>query len=148
MNKELQSYLLGDASIDKWKAIMILSILMAGVMMFSRVRGRDVLSPNTPVKFSMKFFIADSGARILATLISIFLVARVSLVWINPNYVVLFAIFIGLISDQLPVLFGWVKEEGITRIKRIMLKWMGRVEGKMDDMKSDITEIKEKTDKL
>lgn len=148
MNEELKGYLLGDASIQKWKAIMILAILMAAVMMFNRVKKRDISSERTPEKFSINFFISDSIGRILATIISIFLVARVSLVWVAPKYVVLFAIFIGLISDQLPVLFGWVKDEGIVRLKNVVLKAMGRVENKVDAVKEDVNAIKEKTDKL
>lgn len=142
----LWDYLLGPASKTQWQAMMILACAMAAVMMFQRVKSRDKMSINTPVKFSWGWFIGDNIARILSTIISIFLFSRVSLVWVDAKYTVIFAVFVGLISDQLPVIFSWVKEQGVDRIKRQVVKIFGKdKEGNSvsAEIKTEITEKKD-----
>jgi len=121
----IRDYLLGDSSVQMWWAMMILACIMAAVMMFQRVKRRDLSSERTPEKFDWKWFIGDSIGRIFSTLFSIFLITRAMLVFAEPKYIILYSIVIGLISDQLPVIFGFIKTKAIVRIKKVVTKWFG-----------------------
>jgi uncharacterized membrane protein YfcA len=121
----LADYLLGDASAQMWIAMMILAVIMAAVMMFQRVKKRDLSSERTPDKWDWKWFIGDSIGRIFSTLFSIFLITRAMLVFADPKYIILYSIIIGLISDQLPVIFGFVKNQAIVKVKKVVTKWFG-----------------------
>jgi len=121
----IRDYLLGDSSVQMWWAMMILAGIMAAVMMFQRVKRRDLSSERTPEKFDWKWFIGDSIGRIFSTLFSIFLITRAMLVFADPKYIILYSIVIGLISDQLPVIFGFIKTKAIVRIKKVVTKWFG-----------------------
>lgn len=121
----IQDYLLGDSSLQMWKAMMILSVCMAAVMMFQRVKKRDLASERTPEKWDWKWFIGDNIGRILSTLFSIFLFTRLTLVWVAPKYVIVASILIGLISDQLPVIFGFIKEQVIIKVKTQVVRIFG-----------------------
>jgi len=121
----IRDYLLGDSSVQMWWAMMILAGIMAAVMMFQRVKRRDISSERTPEKFDWKWFIGDSIGRIFSTLFSIFLITRAMLVFAEPKYIILYSIVIGLISDQLPVIFGFIKTKAIVRIKKVVTKWFG-----------------------
>lgn len=121
----IRDYLLGDSSPEMWWAMMILACLMAAVMMFQRVKKRDLASERTPDKFDWKWFIGDSIGRIFSTLFSIFLITRAMLVFAEPKYIILYSIIIGIISDQLPVIFGFVKSQVIVKVKKVVTKWFG-----------------------
>lgn len=136
MNQELYGYLFGDATPMKWLSIGILANVMVYIMISNRVKTRDVISPNTPTKFSWKWFIADNISSILRTQLSIFAFSRVALVWVAPQYVVIFAFATGLISDQLPVIFGFAKEKIIIKVTETITSWIG---GKKKETVTEIT---------
>ena len=121
----IRDYLLGDSSVQMWSAMMILACLMAAVMMWQRVKKRDLSSERTPEKFDWKWFIGDNIGSIFSTVFSIFLFTRLALLWVKPEYVIVASILIGLISDQLPVIFGFIKEQVITRVRTQVVKIFG-----------------------
>lgn len=136
---ELQGYILGDASPAKWEAIGILANVMVFIMMGKRVNARDKLSPSTPIKFSWKWLVADNLSSFLRTQLSIFAFSRVALVWVKPEYTVIFAFATGLISDQLMVIFGFAKDKIIVRVKTMVTKWFGG--DKVEVTKTETTTI-------
>lgn len=136
----LADYLLGDASAQMWIAMMILAVIMAAVMMFQRVKKRDLSSERTPDKWDWKWFIGDSIGRIFSTLFSIFLITRAMLVFADPKYIILYSIIIGLISDQLPVIFGFVKNQAIVKVKKVVTKWFGTDKVEVTTTQTTITE--------
>lgn len=145
--QSLMDYLLGDASAQKWEAIMILACLTAAIMMFNRVKKRDVQSERTPTKLSAAWFIADNVSRILSTIFSIFIFSRLALIWISPKYVIAGAIVVGMISDQLPVIFGFIKQQAIVKIKTVVTKWFGGDKIEVTKTETTIISPATKTDK-
>ncbi len=135
----IRDYLLGDSSVQMWQAMMILACCMAAVMMWQRVKKRDLSSERTPEKWDWKWFIADNLGRILSTIFSIFLFTRLALVWVEPKYVIVASILIGLISDQLPVIFGFIKEQVITKVKTQVVKFFGG--GKVEVTTTETTTV-------
>lgn len=135
----IRDYLLGDSSVQMWWAMMILAIIMAAVMMWQRVKKRDLTSERTPEKWDWKWFIADNLGRSLSTVFSIFLFTRLALIWVQPQYVIVASILIGLISDQLPVIFGFIKEQVITKVKTQVVKIFGG--GKVETTTTETTVI-------
>lgn len=133
----IRDYLLGDSSVQMWAAMMILACLMAAVMMWQRVRKRDLSSERTPEKFDWKWFIGDNIGRIFSTVFSIFLFTRLALLWIEPKYVIIASILIGLISDQLPVIFGFLKDQVVTKVKTVVVKIFGG--GKVETTTTETT---------
>ena len=121
----IQDYLLGDVSTQKWIAIMILANVMVFVMYQKRVTKGIQTNLKSPDRFSWAYFIANNLLEVLRTELSIYLFARAALLFIEPKYVIAFAIFIGLISDQLPWIFNFIKAQGLDRIKTFVVKLFG-----------------------
>lgn len=140
--KSVLDYLLGDTSVQLWIAIMLLSLAMAAVMMWNRVKKRDLTSERTPEKWDWKWFISDNIGRMFSTMFSIFLFARLALTFFDPKYVIISAILIGLISDQLPVIFGFIKEQVIVKIKTQVVKIFGGGKVEVTTTETTITEPK------
>lgn len=136
----IQDYLLGDASSNMWIAMMIFSFMAMYVMMSQRVKKRDLSSERTPVKFSIWWFFGDNIARVLSSTFSMILLIRASLVWVEPKYTVIFSIVVGIISDQIPVIFGWVKQRAIYKIKTVVTKWFGNDKIEVKTTETTITE--------
>ena len=134
----IQDYLLGNASAQMWIAMMILSFMAMYVMMSQRVKKRDILSERTPTKFSLTWFIGDNVSRIISSVFAMILFTRATLVWVEPKYTVVFSIVVGIISDQIPVIFGFVKETAIIKIKTVVTSWFGSGEKKVTKTETTI----------
>jgi len=121
----VQDYLLGTTSPQMWWAIIILANIAVIVMMGRRINKGIKSNELSPPKFSWAYFLADNIRDIIRTELSIYIFARGSLLWVDPKYVMAYAIFIGIISDQLTNIFVFIKDQGIVRIKKTVVKVFG-----------------------
>ena len=121
----VQDYLLGTTSPQMWWAIIILANIAVIVMMGRRVNKGIKTNDLSPQKFSWGYFLVDNIRDIIRTELSIYIFARGSLLWVDAKYVMAYAIFIGIISDQLTNIFVFVKEQGIIKIKKTVVKVFG-----------------------
>lgn len=148
--KEFESIILGNASVAEFCAALLFALLTAGAMALFRVKKRDVSSDRTPEEFSWRFFWSDNFKQIIGTLIFIFLTIRVAQYWVKPTWMVYGAIIIGLISDQLAMLFLKVKDKATSYLSKKIDTVGDKVDSvdiKVDALKDDIKEIKDnKTD--
>lgn len=138
----VQDYLLGSASVNMWIAILILANITVFIMMGNRVNKGIKTNENTPDKFHIGYFLTHNILDILRTEFSIYILSRLSLLWVESVYVVAFSVFIGLISDQIIVIFSFVKDQGIGRIKRQVIKIFGKDKDGNTEIKTEVTEKK------
>ena len=137
--KEFKEIILGNSSVAMFSAAMLFALLTAAAMALFRVKKRDISSERTPEHFSWSFFWSDNLKQIIGTFILIFLTIRISQKWVKPEWAVYCAVVIGLISDQLALLFLKVKD----RATQFLSKKIDRVGDKVDTVKDDMTEMKE-----
>lgn len=143
--QEFKEILLGNASPALFAAAMLFALLTAGAMALFRVKKRDVSSERTPEKFSWTFFWSDNFKQILGTFILIFLTIRVAQYWLKAEWAVYGAVIIGLISDQLALLFLKIKDRATQFLSKKIDKVgdkVDTVEVKVDAIKEEIKEIK------
>lgn len=147
--QEFKDIILGNASGAQFAAAMLFALLTAGAMSLFRVKKRDVASSRTPEDFSWRFFWNDNLKQIIGTLILVFLTIRVSQYWLKPEWAVYGAVVIGLISDQLALLFLKVKDRATQFLSKKIDKVGDKVDTvdvKVDAIKEEIKEIKENKD--
>ncbi len=143
--QEFKEIILGSTSGAMFAAAMLFSLLTAAAMALFRVRKRDVASERTPEHFSWSFFWSDNFKQIIGTFILIFLTIRVSQYWVKPEWTVYGAVIIGLISDQLALLFLKIKDRATQFLSKKIDKVGDKVDNvdiKVDAIKEEIKEIK------
>lgn len=84
-------------------------------------RTRDKLSPNTPYKFNLKFFIIDNFPRVLSSLLACFVVIRFSSS-LGFVFIDVYAIVLGLLFDQFRDIYTEVKESYRDKIRKFFTK--------------------------
>ena len=143
--KEFKEIVLGNSSTALFAAAMLFALLTSGAMALFRVKKRDVSSERTPEEFSWSFFWSDNFKQIIGTFILIFLTIRVAQYWIKPEWTVYGAVIIGLISDQLALLFLKIKDRATQFLSKKIDKVGDKVDNvdvKVEALKEDIKEIK------
>lgn len=142
---EFKQILLGNANGAEFAAAFFFAILTSSALALFRVKKRNVESERSPEHFSWSFFWSDNIKQILGTIILIFLTIRISQYWIKPEWAVYGAVVIGLISDQLALLFLKVKDKATQFLSKKIDKVGDKVDSvdvKVDAIKEEIKEIK------
>jgi len=121
----VQDYLLGTTSPQMWWAIIILANIAVFVMVRRRVNKGIKTNEVSPEKFSLIYFLANNFLDIIRTELSIYLFARASLLWVDARFVMAYAIFIGIISDQLTNIFVFIKDVGLVKVKKVIVRIFG-----------------------
>lgn len=129
--KEIIGYITGPGTIGLFIACLIFAYAAAFVMIALDVKFRDKLSPNTPDRFSTKFFYLDNLLRIWGNAALIYFAVRLlrgrmattvydiesgDLIDQNSESQLLFSAIIGIVSDQL---FFWAKKFKLYTSKKV-----------------------------
>lgn len=107
--KEFLNYLLGEGSIAQLAAAIIFAVVGAFLCILLSTTKRDPLSNGSPVAFSWKYLWSDNQKKIYATIILIPLSLRFSRELFGSELTMYFALGIGVICDQLPVLIKKIR---------------------------------------
>ena len=73
---EFVSYFVGNMSYAHFLALITFAIIGATIKLTLHVRGRDVQSPATPVKFNFRFMFLDNLPRIISSGLLVYLFIR------------------------------------------------------------------------
>jgi hypothetical protein len=93
--------LIGSGGPGFFFGYVIIAFICAGVIILVDAGTRDVASARTPVKFSLKFWLADNLARVLANLLLIPIAIRLCYEYVNPTWMLFLAAGIGFGVDGL-----------------------------------------------
>jgi hypothetical protein len=74
--KEFLSYFTGNMDPAEFAALCCFALIGAVIKLTMHVNSRDVNSPDTPVKFSLTFLLADNWKRILNSALLVYLFIR------------------------------------------------------------------------
>lgn len=95
------SVLIGPGGPGFFFGYVIIAFICAGVIILIDASNRDVTSARTPVKFSLKFWLADNLARVLANLLLIPIAIRLCYEYVNPTWMLFLSAGIGFGVDGL-----------------------------------------------
>lgn len=109
--------LLGNLSAEIFYTHLFWACFAAFAMRLVATTQRDVESLNTPRQFSWKFFLVDNIRRLLTALALIVLAIRFLDEYVTGMWKNLFPLAIGLVADQLGVLFLYAKNKVIDKVK-------------------------------
>ena len=97
--------IIGNTSPAEFCATLFYAYLTAFALLLFRTTKRDVSSLRTPFKFSWSFLWCDNMKRIIANVIMIFIAARFAALWIPEKYLQYTGVAVGVIGDQLGLIF-------------------------------------------
>lgn len=151
--KTFWEIIIGSMTVAEFLAALFFAVITAIAMVAIRVKKRDVHSPRTPEAFSWQFFWRDTLAHHLGTLILIFLSIRLSQKWVQNEWIVYGGFIIGLISDQLALIFTKLHDKATSiinkkidnvadKVDKVDIK-VGNTEDKVDEVKKAVEEVKE-----
>jgi len=153
--KEFFEILLGDANASEFAAMMFFSLLAAVAMWLVMARTRNKESTRTPENWSWKFYWAENLKRQIGTVFLMFITLRLSQYsdWFKENgqldmqKMVFVAIVVGLIADQLAMLFFKAKTKATTyigeKIDDSTERLDSKIEEKSNKLENKIDEIKD-----
>lgn len=95
------SVLIGPGGPGFFFGYVIIAFICAGVIILVDASNRDVASARTPVKFSLKFWLADNLARVLANILLIPIAIRLCYEYVTPTWMLFLAAGIGFGVDGL-----------------------------------------------
>jgi hypothetical protein len=98
---------------------IVMAAICAMVIIFIDAAGRDVSSTRTPGKFSIRFWLADNLARVVANLLLIPIAIRLSYEYVPPVWMLALSCGIGFGVDGLALL---AKNYGILTTKKLSEK--------------------------
>lgn len=102
MLSELVILLFGEEqTLAWWIAAMIWASIGTTISMAIKVKKRKKIQPDTPRRFSWRFFIQDNLINLFMNLLIIFTLLRFLPTFIGEPATLEFAIILGLLSDQL-----------------------------------------------
>jgi hypothetical protein len=98
---------------------IVLAAICALAIIFIDAAGRDVQSARTPVKFSIRFWLADNLARLFANLLLIPIAIRMCYEYVSPVWMLALSCGIGFGVDGLALI---AKNYGILTTKKLAEK--------------------------
>jgi hypothetical protein len=98
---------------------IVIAAICALIIIFIDAAGRDVQSARTPVKFSLRFWLADNAARVIANLLLIPIAIRLCYEYVPPVWMLLLSSGIGFGVDGLALI---AKNYGILTTKKLAEK--------------------------
>lgn len=99
------SVLLGKGPIGFFCGFVVMAIICAVISLLIEVNGRNVNSPNTPVKFSYKFMLAHNLLRIIISILLVPIAIRLLYEYIPAPWMLFVSVGIGAGADRLALLF-------------------------------------------
>jgi hypothetical protein len=111
--------ILGGGTAGAFLAYVAIAFVCVVISVLIDVSKRDVASPNSPVKFSWKFMLAANLPRFVANILAIPILIRLIYEYVDPKWMVLLAVVIGIMVDQLA---NWLKNLGILTANKITEK--------------------------
>ena len=121
MNKypDFWKVILGKGTAGAFLAFTVIALVCVAISVLIEVSKRDVASPNSPVKFSWKFMLAANLPRFVANILAIPICIRLTYEYVDPKWMVLLSVVIGIMVDQLA---NWLKNLGILTANKITEK--------------------------
>jgi Na+/glutamate symporter len=99
---------------------MIIGYIIYGL---SETTGRDVNSPNTPKKWSWKFWVNDNWRRYLLTILTTYVFFRFYIEFVGHEFTYFEAVMIGLIGDGI----GATAKQRVNAVKADRQKIMASI---------------------
>lgn len=96
--------LLGGGSLGTFLAYVVIAYICAGVIILAGATRRNVASAATPVKFSLRFLLADNLLRMVANFLLIPIAIRVTYDRVDSQWAVFVSMGIGFGVDGLALL--------------------------------------------
>lgn len=103
---------------------IFIAAICALIIIFIDAAGRDVLSSRTPVKFSLRFWLADNLARVIANLLLIPIAIRILYEYVPPVWMLALSCGIGFGVDGLALI---AKNYGILTTKKLSEKMTNKL---------------------
>lgn len=100
------SQLLGTTNVPTYLAGFVLAAIGALISLRLHAASRDKLSGNTPVKFSIRFFLLDNINRLFTGLLITFVAFRFTNEFLGAEFTMWSAFLIGLLNDRVAGLIG------------------------------------------
>lgn len=126
--------ILGNGSGGAFLAYLVIAFFAAGASLFFEASNRDIASTKTPVKWSTKFLLAANLYRLIANILAIPLLIRVSYDQIDMKWMVLLSIGYGIMIDRA---FMFLKNIGVLASNNFASKVKERIS------KTDLTVTKQ-----
>lgn len=95
------SVLIGPGGPGFFFGYVVVAFICAGAIILYDINTRDVSSARTPVKFSLRFWLADNLSRVMANLLLIPIAIRLCYEYVNPTWMLFLAAGIGFGIDSL-----------------------------------------------
>lgn len=108
---EFVDHLFGGISFATYIVAFLFTAIGAVISLRLHAEKRDKLSPNTPVKFSWTFLIQDNMLRLISGLLMVFILFRFAPQLLKTDLSMLFAVLLGLCSDNLVFLFQKIQDK-------------------------------------
>lgn len=121
--EEFRGHMFGSTSIATYAAAFLMAFVGALISLRLHALNRDKRSVSTPYKFSLPFLIHDNIARIFYGLLMGFVVFRFFPNILGQDLIMLWALFIGLASDNLAFLFEKIQEVARKKLLEIYEKY-------------------------
>lgn len=109
-NSDFWKIILGNGSLGAFLAYLVISYFAAASSLFFEASNRDISSANTPVKWSTKFLLASNLYRLIANVLAIPLLIRISYDQIDMKWMVLLSVGYGIMIDRA---FMFLKNIGV-----------------------------------
>jgi hypothetical protein len=95
------SVLIGPGGPGFFFGYIVIAFICAGAIVLYDLSKRDVSSARTPVKLSLKFWLADNLARVMANLLLIPIAIRLCYEYVDPTWMLFLSAGIGFGIDGL-----------------------------------------------
>lgn len=110
------SVLIGNGGPGFFFGYIVIAFICAGAIVLYDISTRDKLSPRSPEKFSIRFWVADNLARVLANLLLIPITIRLVYEYVSPTWMLALAAGVGFGIDALGMI---AKRFGILTTKKL-----------------------------
>lgn len=95
------SVLIGPGGAGFFFGYVVVAFICAGAIILYDINTRDASSVRSPVKFSIRFWLADNLARVMANLLLIPIAIRLCYEYVSPTWMLFLAAGIGFGIDGL-----------------------------------------------
>lgn len=90
----------GPGPIGAFLGFIVVAYVSALVSLLFEASNRDIMSSNTPIKFSWKFLFAANWKRIIANFLAVPLLIRLTYQYIGMEAMIAVSIGFGIVIDQ------------------------------------------------